>query len=49
MTKTIARLLRGGSWLNFPDFPRASFRDGLEPDIRDANFGFRLVVRIKDE
>jgi formylglycine-generating enzyme required for sulfatase activity len=37
------RVIRGGSWGNFPGFLRVSNRDGLYPDDRYFLLGFRLV------
>ncbi|MFN6569146.1 bifunctional serine/threonine-protein kinase/formylglycine-generating enzyme family protein [Dendronalium sp. ChiSLP03b] len=39
-----ARLLRGGCWLNSPDFCRSAYRVRLEADLRGYVFGFRVVV-----
>ena len=37
------RVLRGGSWFDDEDFARCAFRDGLNPNGRNVNFGFRVV------
>ena len=37
------RVVRGGSWLNYPDNARGAQRDWLDPDDRDDFSGFRLV------
>ncbi|MEC4888025.1 MAG: formylglycine-generating enzyme family protein [Scytonema sp. PMC 1070.18] len=37
------RLLRGGSWYNYPDYCRSANRDWYTPDLVDVNFGFRVV------
>ena len=37
------RVLRGGSWINFPWFLRAAFRGGNEPGIRNNLAGFRVA------
>jgi hypothetical protein len=37
------RALRGGSWLNFPRNARASLRNGVVPEVRLNNFGFRCA------
>jgi formylglycine-generating enzyme required for sulfatase activity len=37
------RVLRGGSWINFPAFLRSMIRTRDTPDIRYYNFGFRLA------
>ncbi len=47
--KALYRVLRGGSWVNFLDSLRASYRVSYEPDYRYYNDGFRLVVRIDGE
>lgn len=40
------RVLRGGSWLNLPDFASALARSGwFNPNLRDYFLGFRVVVR----
>ena len=36
------RIARGGSWINFPWFLRASFRDVNEPDDRCNTLGLRI-------
>jgi formylglycine-generating enzyme required for sulfatase activity len=35
------RLLRGGSWINFPHFARAAFRNGVLPDYVNSFVGVR--------
>jgi formylglycine-generating enzyme required for sulfatase activity/energy-coupling factor transporter ATP-binding protein EcfA2 len=37
------RVLRGGSWLYPAGYCRSAARNGSRPDVRDFNFGFRLV------
>ena len=37
------RLLRGGSWLDFPGYCHSAYRSGNRPAIRDYNYGFRVV------
>jgi len=37
------RVLRGGSWSDFPDVVRAASRIGYNPDFRDFTLGFRLA------
>jgi formylglycine-generating enzyme required for sulfatase activity len=37
------RVLRGGSWVDVPQFVRSSYRDGTSPDSRYFSFGFRLA------
>ncbi len=37
------RVLRGGSWLDGPDYAQASLRFGYGPDYRDYSVGFRVV------
>ena len=36
------RILRGGSWLNFPRDCRSASRNGFEPVLRDDDIGFRV-------
>ena len=40
--RTMARVLRGGSWINNPDNARAANRNRNHPDNRNDNVGFRL-------
>jgi formylglycine-generating enzyme required for sulfatase activity len=40
-----SRVLRGGSWFDYPRFCRAARRNGVAPGHRDANIGFRVVLR----
>ena len=40
---TIARAVRGGSWLDSTSGCRPAFRRGLLPVYRNANLGFRLL------
>jgi formylglycine-generating enzyme required for sulfatase activity len=35
------RLLRGGSWFNYPRYARAAFRVGIHPDVVDPLVGVR--------
>ena len=37
------RVLRGGSWVNYPTSERAASRDGGDSTVRDSDFGFRLA------
>ena len=37
-----SRVLRGGSWFNYPQFCRAADRGGGRPDIRGSDVGFRV-------
>jgi formylglycine-generating enzyme required for sulfatase activity len=37
------RLLRGGSWLDFPGYCRSAYRDLNQPDGADYGVGFRVV------
>lgn len=38
------RVLRGGSWDNYPEDCRVSYRRSNDPDYRSSNIGFRLVL-----
>jgi len=37
------RVMRGGSWFNYPQSCRVADRYGLAPDYRNYNVGFRLA------
>jgi formylglycine-generating enzyme required for sulfatase activity len=37
------RILRGGSWLYYPELCRSAYRDYDFPDNRNCNIGFRVV------
>lgn len=39
------RVLRGGSWGDYPDYLRAAYRDVNAPDDRYSNDGFRLKLK----
>ncbi len=39
-----ARVLRGGSWNNNQDNARSEYRNNNQPDNRNNNSGFRVVV-----
>ena len=41
------RVLRGGSWGNFPEVVRVSFRDGYVAGFRSGNFGFRCAGELR--
>lgn len=49
MIERIYRVVRGGSWVSLPYYLRASYRGGIDPDYRNYNLGFRLVVRIEEK
>ena len=49
MIEHIFRCLRGGAWYVSPPYMSAPYRDRIGPDYRSYVYGFRLVVRIKDE
>jgi formylglycine-generating enzyme len=38
------RVFRGGSWFNYPQDCRTSYRNYWYPDARDGNLGFRLCL-----
>ena len=37
------KVLRGGSWVNFPDSLRSTFRRWSQPDVRFNDTGFRCA------
>ena len=39
-----SRVLRGGSWFNYPRYCRSAYRGRLTPGGRDNRIGFRVVV-----
>ncbi len=41
----VVRVLRGGSWSGTPDLLRSAFRFRYNPDLRNYDFGFRVVCR----
>jgi formylglycine-generating enzyme required for sulfatase activity len=40
----IDRIIRGGSFLSSPPYCRSSFREGLNPDEKRNDVGFRIVM-----
>jgi formylglycine-generating enzyme required for sulfatase activity len=38
------RVVRGGCWLNSPNYLRCSYRFGLNPELRENDIGFRVVM-----
>jgi formylglycine-generating enzyme required for sulfatase activity len=44
----VARLLRGGSWYNFPSFCRSAYRDGGRPGNQHFIVGFRVCCLPQD-
>ena len=38
------RAVRGGCWLNSPNYLRCSYRFGLNPTLRENDIGFRVVM-----
>ncbi len=41
----VYRVVRGGSWSSHRDLARCAFRLGLQPDYRNDDLGFRVVLR----
>lgn len=41
------RVLRGGSWLNWPQHTRSAYRLSLPPDSRSSSYGFRPVWSLR--
>jgi formylglycine-generating enzyme required for sulfatase activity len=41
------RVLRGGSWYNFPEIVRVSYRKRNDPSDRVGNFGFRCAGELR--
>ncbi len=41
------RMLRGGSWFDFPVYCRSADRYSVAPEKRNYSFGFRVVARVK--
>jgi formylglycine-generating enzyme required for sulfatase activity len=37
------RMVRGGCWLNYPQFCRSAYRFNYDPAFQDYDFGFRVV------
>jgi formylglycine-generating enzyme required for sulfatase activity len=44
VNRTNVRVLRGGSWLSSEDHTRCARRDRHNPNNRNHNLGFRIVV-----
>ncbi len=42
------RVIRGGSWDDYPSYVRSANRDSFEPDSRPKGFGFRCAVTVAD-
>ncbi len=40
----LARVIRGGSWDDYPSYVRSANRDSFNPDSRPNDFGFRCVM-----
>ncbi len=45
-TEGASRVLRGGSWYDYPRSCRSAYRDRDSPDHRGSNVGFRVVVSL---
>jgi formylglycine-generating enzyme required for sulfatase activity len=41
-----SRVLRGGSWYDYPRYLHSAFRDGVRPNSRDRTIGFRVARTI---
>jgi formylglycine-generating enzyme required for sulfatase activity len=41
--RDLSKVLRGGSWLNYPDYCRSAYRNRLARDLRSYFLGFRVV------
>ena len=37
------RVLRGGSWVSYPDLLRSAYRFKMDPGFTDRSIGFRCV------
>ncbi|MCI0691139.1 SUMF1/EgtB/PvdO family nonheme iron enzyme [candidate division KSB1 bacterium] len=42
-----SRVLRGGSWYNYPQYVRCAFRGDFGPTDRDVNVGFRCAQDVR--
>ena len=40
------RVLRGGSWIGYPQYLRSAYRDGDAPTFRDKDVGFRVAASL---
>ena len=43
MKTYLPRVLRGGSWINYPRYARVAYRYRITPDYRFNYVGLRLV------
>jgi formylglycine-generating enzyme required for sulfatase activity len=43
------KVVRGGSWVNYPDTLRSSFRRWSQPEVRFNDTGFRCAKETTDE
>ncbi|MCW6038853.1 formylglycine-generating enzyme family protein [Spirulina subsalsa FACHB-351] len=43
--RSAKKLLRGGSWLNLPEYCRSACRDSCPPSLKSDYMGFRLVQK----
>jgi formylglycine-generating enzyme required for sulfatase activity len=44
--KSKARVLRGGTWYNYPSYCRSVIRNSRYPSYRSNSYGFRVVVAV---
>jgi len=44
-SQAVWEVVRGGAWNNNPDNARCAYRNRNQPDNRNNNLGFRVVLR----